>query len=120
MGAWNIGLFECSQNPSAFFIACCVPGGSCCIQMVNARISTRDGSAWKIVCILDCCLPVLGCAINRYYLRKALGIIDSVLFDCVFWLYCPSCAATQEYIETMDRMSNGNKGAKFWSSMRNI
>lgn len=120
MGGWNIGIFECSHNLSTFFFACCVPGGFCCIQMVNASFATREGGAWKFVCILDCCLPVIGCVINRVNLRKSLDIKDSIFLDCFFWLYCPCCAVTQEYIETMDKKNSQEKGISIWNAIRNI
>lgn len=114
MGGWTIGLFQCSDNIQMFFFAFCLPGGVCCMQALNAKLANNIKNSWKIACLLSCLLPVFGCTINRTRLRKDLDISDSFVIDFAFWLYCPACSATQEYIQTLDIKHNREIKLGIW------
>lgn len=84
------------------------------MQALNAKLANNNKNAWKIACSLSYCLPVFGCVINRFRLRRDLDISDSAAIDCLFWLYCPVCSATQEYIQTLDIKNNRERGVGIW------
>ena len=113
MGGWNVQIFDCVKSPVMFLWACCVPGGSCCMQALDAKLTESDKNAWVIACLLDCCCGCIGGIVNRYRLRKALAIEDNVVLDILFWCFLGCCAVTQEYMETMDR-KKGDKGLMIW------
>jgi Cys-rich protein (TIGR01571 family) len=114
MGGWNILLFSCSKNCKTFLFTF-LPGGICITQCTNAYIAKKgDEKAKKkastLACLLSTFVPLLGCIINRVQLRESLLIKDPVILDICFWCYCPCCAVTQEYIETIDQHDRGEIG----------
>lgn len=110
MENWNDKLFDGLKNCEKLAFACFVPFSCCIYQVINARIVTNGNKEiWKLVILLDCCLPMVGCIINRILLRKKLGINDNWLLDVAAWLYCPCFAVTQELLQTMS--TNKIKGS---------
>lgn len=109
MGGWNVEICDCIKNPVMFLWACCIPGGACCMQMVDAKLTESDKNAALIACLLDCCLGCIGGIINRHRLRKALEIHDIIALDILLWCCLPTCAVTQEFMQTMERKKNDRK-----------
>mmetsp|Transcript_22077 Transcript_22077/g.40229 ORF Transcript_22077/g.40229 Transcript_22077/m.40229 type:complete len:103 (+) Transcript_22077:193-501(+) len=83
-------------------LALTVPHFSTCMQAINAKIAFKaDKDAFLKACLLVQCVPVIGTAINRYQLRKALDIREKFILDKIVHLLCDSCAVTQEWQTVM-------------------
>ena len=84
------------------------------MQMLDAKLTdTENPNACLIAGLLDCCCGVIGAIFNRYKLRVALEIDDSIIMDILFWCCCPCCSVTQEYMQTMER-KKGDKAMPIW------
>ena len=95
--------------------ACCVPGGWCCMQMIDAKLTDEENpNAGLIAYLIDCFCGVFGGIFNRYKLRLALEIEDSFAIDILFWCCVPCCAVTQEFMQTMERKRK-NPNFKIWN-----
>jgi Cys-rich protein (TIGR01571 family) len=116
MADWEVKLFDTFKRWEVLAFACCVPFSCCFMQVFNAELAISESKGqrnvsedhvdiWKLVVLLDCCLPIAGCAINRMLLRKKFGIQDHWGFDVIFWVFCPCFAASQEVVETVKRMN---------------
>lgn len=109
MGGWDVKIFDCVKNPIMFLWACCVPCGGACMQALDAKLTESDKNAWIIACLLDVCCGCIGMIFNRYRLRNALSIHDSIILDILFSWFLPCCAVTQEYMQTMDKKGHNQK-----------
>lgn len=109
MGVWTIKLFDCYKNWRTFAVSCC-PGGICCVQCASAYASSSDDltkkKARNMACYIAMFLPVCGWVYNRIKVRERLMVQDSVIIDIGFTVCCPCCAATQEFIEALDKNYN--------------
>ncbi|CAG9329039.1 unnamed protein product [Blepharisma stoltei] len=110
MGGWDFGVFQCEQNPVMCLWAWCVPGGICCMQVVDAKISDSENkNAAFVACLCSCFLGCIGATFNRYKLREMLTINDSVIMDLLWYWWVPCFAVTQEWMTTMNRQKNNHK-----------
>ena len=114
MENWNAKLFDGLQNCQKLAFAF-VPFSCCIYQVINARIVTKgDKDIWKLVILLDCCLPIVGCTINRILLRKKLKIDSDWKIDAAAWLYCPCYAVTQELLQTISTSQIKGSDRSLW------
>jgi Cys-rich protein (TIGR01571 family) len=93
-------LFGCLSQVSL----CCVsliPGACCYLQAVAVDRSQEKGILSP--CILSCFLLCIGASINRGQIRDRYHIDGNYLKDCLIWLICIPCAATQELREVNRR-----------------
>ncbi|CAG9313351.1 unnamed protein product [Blepharisma stoltei] len=83
-------------------IACLIPGGYCWLQSKTTSI-VNGGHFFGP--LLNVCLGMcLGAALNRRKIRDAFLIDGHFITDCLAHLFCPICAATQEYREVCRRI----------------
>lgn len=94
---WNEKLFGCFDDCGSCLIACLVPCGIPFLHISAVSKATGEGCCSPYCMIF--CLGMIGYAINRGKIRMKLDIEGSCISDCCTWVYCPLCAATQEYRE---------------------
>ena len=117
MGGWNVEICDCLKNPLMFLWAVCVPGGCCCMQAIDAKLTEENKNAGLIACLLSCCCGCIGGIINRNKLRTALEIQDTIVLDILFWAFIPCCAVTQEFMQTMER-KHKNQNLPIWKALK--
>ena len=89
------------------------------MQMLDAKLgkSFAEKPCLKAF-LLDCFCGIIGCVYNRYALRTALEIHDTIVLDCAFWWCIPCCAVTQEYMQTLERKTNLDKKTPIWEAYK--
>ena len=93
-------LFGCLSQLSI----CCVsllPGACCFIQGIAIDRAQEKGVLTPFC--LSCCFLCVGASINRGQIRDRYHIDGSFLKDCLIWIFCIPCAATQEFREVNRR-----------------
>ncbi|CAG9315158.1 unnamed protein product [Blepharisma stoltei] len=110
---WGIRLFECFRNPQMFAWAIFVPWGTACMHASEAKIlmKSKDESVALKRFLCNACLCCFGCAWNRRALRKELVLDGNYFIDLMLWIFCPCCAATQEWQEVMVKKDKDSKVA---------
>ncbi|OMJ70776.1 hypothetical protein SteCoe_31171 [Stentor coeruleus] len=96
-------LFGCLSSLSICSIAL-IPGGCCILQAIAVDRALEKGIIGA--CIFSCMLLCIGSSLNRARIRDRYNIEGSHLKDCLIWICCTPCAATQEYREVRRREGN--------------
>ena len=92
-----LGCF--SELPVCCFSLC--PGSCCVIQAI--AVDRAQGRGKILPYLQSCCLFCIGASINRGLIRDRYSIDGSFLKDCLIWIFCVPCAATQEFREVNRR-----------------
>jgi Cys-rich protein (TIGR01571 family) len=100
---WQATLCGCTNNPCMCAWAFLVPGGCCCMQMIQAMVlhPTNENREAAKACLCNTFLCCFGAAFNRLKVREDLGIHGQYFNDCLVWTFCPCCGSTQEWREVM-------------------
>lgn len=100
MGDFDENILGCFSDLQI----CCIsliPGSCCCIQAV--AVDRAQGKGLLSAYVLSCCLFCIGASINRGLMRDRYNVDGSFLKDCLIWIFCVPCAATQELREVNRR-----------------
>ena len=100
-------LFGCSETMGEF---CCVLVCPWCgpAYLTYKWRDKMDGKG-TMGCLLSCCCPICGDAINRAALRDHYGIEGTLISDCVLMYCCYPCAFIQTYREANERFKMKEK-----------
>ena len=101
MANFNEDLFGCFSDLKLCLLACCVPGGVCCLQA--EAVYKAYGQSRFVPYLFPFCLACIGGAVNRGKIRERYSLEGSFIVDCLLWWIVPVCASLQEYKEVKSR-----------------
>ena len=95
-------LLDCGKDRGLCLLSLFVPGGQCWVQA--RAVSIVNGGIFWTPFLLSCLGCCIGSAVNRQRVRDSFLIKGSVCMDCMLYVLCGPCAATQEYREITSRI----------------
>lgn len=94
----------CLSDLFSCVLVCLCPLGPCVVQA--STVEKLTGQPFLNACLLASLTCCFGQAYNRGLIKQQMGLNKSYFEDCLIYLLCADCAATQEYREVEYRVSN--------------